>query len=164
MHQTPPALHPPDPRWCFHTLKPERAAALHRACFPLESAAWVKALVRRADVLYQQGRGLGLTAHTGTEPTLLGFGLLTLWPRYAELSDLIVVPSMRGQGLGTALIQTLVQHPLAKHMSVAELSVSVHNLRALALYQRLGFQERKRVQWHTANQSDTFIYLRLSLR
>ena len=58
----------------------------------------------------------------------------------AVLVSLYVAPEFSGQGLGLALVSTVVQQ--AKHSALARLLLTVtsNNHKALALYQKCGFQ------------------------
>lgn len=66
-----------------------------------------------------------------------GFGFVA--PEVPELS-VAVIEGMRGQGVGEALIQELMKRASAAGYKAMSLSVDRRN-RALALYQRLGFQD-----------------------
>ncbi|MCZ7546305.1 MAG: GNAT family N-acetyltransferase [Anaerolineae bacterium] len=76
----------------------------------------------------------------------VGFGLLTLWPHAAEVSDLTVAPALRGQGIGTALLRHLERAARAMQAERLEIGVAARNTRALALYRRLGFVEDRQVE------------------
>jgi ribosomal protein S18 acetylase RimI-like enzyme len=71
---------------------------------------------------------------------LCAFGQFYLRAGRCHLSRLAVAPTRRGRGLGTQLIQMLMQEG-TKTLGVTESSLFVHitNTSALALYQRLGF-------------------------
>jgi ribosomal protein S18 acetylase RimI-like enzyme len=77
--------------------------------------------------------------------SLIGSGQLISYPHAAELANLSVAPAWRGQGWGTRLIETLTA--VAHHWQIAYLEITVdeENGRALALYQRLGFTEDRRL-------------------
>ena len=64
----------------------------------------------------------------------------------AEFANLFVVPDYRGHGIGTALIGVLTAVARHQHITNLEICVTIDNPRALALYQRLGFQEDRRLQ------------------
>jgi ribosomal protein S18 acetylase RimI-like enzyme len=66
-----------------------------------------------------------------------GYGFVA--PEVPELS-VAVVPSMRGQGVGTALLKELMKRARAAGYKALSLSVDRANP-ALALYQRIGFQD-----------------------
>jgi ribosomal protein S18 acetylase RimI-like enzyme len=65
---------------------------------------------------------------------------------YAEIADLIVAPQHRGQGIGTAMVNVLMQ--MASHLGMerVEIGVNAGNSPALALYLRLGFVEDRRLK------------------
>ena len=68
-----------------------------------------------------------------------------------ELDDLYVFPSYRGRGIGTAVIQKCC----AETSQPVLLYVFLKNTRALALYQKLGFQ----IQCQTSQVSNTRLIL-----
>src|SRR5258707_5796416 len=76
------------------------AEELHRACWPNWSEDTIVELLTRVERLMQQGRGFGVVAFNA-DSGILGYGQLTVWPRTTEISDLIVVPTHRGRGIGT---------------------------------------------------------------
>jgi ribosomal protein S18 acetylase RimI-like enzyme len=69
-----------------------------------------------------------------------GFGQFYLRVARCHLSRLAVAPAYRGQGLGTQLIEMLLQEG-KKTLGVTQGSLFVHvtNTSAIALYERLGF-------------------------
>jgi len=69
----------------------------------------------------------------------LPVGRLSWWEsrEQAVLVDVILLPALRGQGLGTALLKTLLDHADARGLPV-ELHVAAGNP-AHRLYRRLGF-------------------------
>lgn len=77
--------------------------------------------------------------------SLLGSGQLIHYPHGAELANLSVAPAWRGQGWGSKLIGLLTA--VAHHWQIPYLEIVVDeaNPRALALYQRLGFVEDRRL-------------------
>ncbi len=68
-------------------------------------------------------------------------------PTWREISGLCTHPSRPGRGLGTALLA----HILAQHRAEGSrswLHVTQNNLRAITLYQRLGFQTVRGIEAH----------------
>ena len=57
---------------------------------------------------------------------------------HLHLADIIVSAERRGAGIGSALIQELMEEANREHIAL-RLMVSVMNQRALRLYERLGF-------------------------
>lgn len=92
-----------------------------------------------------------------------GFGMITLWSRVAEISDLVVDPAYRGQGIGTALIRYLCEVAVHYHYVTVEIGVMADNQPAHRLYERLGFVEDRIIQHQFADSLHDIIYLQRSL-
>ncbi|MFP4322053.1 MAG: GNAT family N-acetyltransferase [Anaerolineales bacterium] len=128
-------------------LRPARLedhVSLQRICWPERSAEASQAFLARvlADL---PGRGRGAVVVAQHAADVVGFGLLTYWPDVGEISDLVVGPAWRGQGIGSALIHDL-SYRVAKHgLSFVEIGVAQRNKRAYALYTRLGFSWQRSV-------------------
>jgi ribosomal protein S18 acetylase RimI-like enzyme len=73
-------------------------------------------------------------------------GQLVLYPHGAELANLTVVPERRGEGVGTAMIQVLTAVANYLNLPSLEIGVATSNVRALTLYQQLGFHQDRIVQ------------------
>ncbi|GAA4421977.1 GNAT family N-acetyltransferase [Acidovorax lacteus] len=69
----------------------------------------------------------------------LGYGLAVCERGWVGLFDLVVLPSARGQGLGTALVRALMDWGRQAGAQAAYLQVRSANPRAQQLYERLGF-------------------------
>lgn len=91
----------------------------------------------------QSGRGCWLIAERNGRT--VGCGELLIYPHGAELANLFVVPPHRGRGVGTALL--IVLSRIARHLEQTALEIGVHeeNVRAMSLYQRLGFAVERSV-------------------
>lgn len=63
--------------------------------------------------------------------------------------DISLLASWWGRGIGTAILRTLIARAVELRLDVS-LQVSLHNVRAHALYQRLGFVEEHRSDTHVA--------------
>lgn len=137
------------------------AEALQRSCWTEWPVDVVREVLARVDLLDRQRRGQGIVAAHGEQ--VLGFGQLSLWPRVAEISDLIVAPAYRGRGIGTAIIRYLVHLARTWRVSGVEIGAMESNTRALALYRRLGFQDGRTIQLETGYGPETVIYLYLPL-
>lgn len=115
-------------------------------------------LVQRAQNLARRQRGLGVVALV--EERICGFALATLWPSVAEISDLIVQPTYRRQGIGTRLILYLIEFAQEQRYSIVEIGVKRTNHEALRLYERLGFTLHRSMQYTAANTQHDIHYLR----
>jgi ribosomal protein S18 acetylase RimI-like enzyme len=88
-----------------------------------------------------------------------GFGMLTLWPRAAEISDLIVCPQHRSRGIGSRIIVYLTERAREMHVQTLEIGVACANPRALALYRRLGFADRRTIYLDLGSGPEPVLYL-----
>jgi ribosomal protein S18 acetylase RimI-like enzyme len=163
MAELPKALDPPDPHIRIRPVLLTDAEALHSNFWSDRPYTLVYQMIKRAQQIARQGRGMGVIM-TGESPYLLrGFGQLTMWPRCAEISDLFIHPELRSRGLGTTLIQYLTRS--AKEMSApaVEIGVSRTNSAALALYERLGFKPDHEVMVGMGGEQELILYLRIDL-
>lgn len=138
------------------------AANLNMMCWPERSHESVFELLHRTQKLAQNERGLGVVATWNNNPC--GFGMLTLWPRAAEISDLIVNANYRSQGIGSLIIDYLTNAALDMRVQVLEIGVALSNPRALALYRRLGFIDGRTIELELGNGPEPVLYLYKHLR
>jgi GNAT superfamily N-acetyltransferase len=59
---------------------------------------------------------------------------------YAYISDLVVLPSHRGQGYGAALLQQAEEWARQKGMTMLKIHVLAKNLQAATVYLHAGFR------------------------
>jgi ribosomal protein S18 acetylase RimI-like enzyme len=158
----PQALRAPDPAVVMRPVRVGDTPALRAACWPERDFETVYRFIMRARQAAAQGRGLGVTALDG-EGQVTGYGQVTQWPRCAEISDLIVAPSRRGAGIGTALIQYLTRAARERQATCVEIGVQRDNTGALALYRRLGFKDSLTRELDLGHGPEEVLYLRLKL-
>ena len=139
----------------------EDAPHIQRTCWPEQPQSKVVVLLQRAEKLRKRRRGLGVVAIR--EGVIYGFGMLTLWPRAAEISDLVVSARFRGQGVGTAIIQFLTDAARDLNASIVEIGVALSNTRALKLYRRLGFRDYRTIQVDLGQGPEPVLYLEKEL-
>lgn len=161
--ELPPALRSPDPALHIRPVRLSDAAALRAALWPERDFEEVYLFIRRAGAAASQGRGLGALVE-GPDETALGYGQVTLWPRCAEISDLMVAEARRDQGLGTALIQYLTRAAREMQAECIEIGGALTNPRAIALYRRMGFRDSRTVRVMTRTGPEDVLYLRIKLR
>jgi len=137
------------------------AFALQRNCWPQRTLEQIGVVLQQAERLARQKRGLGVVAEQDGEAC--AFGLLALYPRAAEISDLIVSTELRGRGIGTALIAFLTHEAQRLGATCLEIGVAESNPRARALYQRLGFVEARAIQVDLGKGPETVWYLAKTL-
>lgn len=163
MDKLPLALQKPDSKIVIRPVQLSDAEPLHARCWSDRPASSIYQLVSRAKQIAQQGRGLGIVVTGNSRYEILGYGQLTLWPRTAEVSDLIVMDSCRGQGIGTAMIQYLVRAAKEMHAPMVEIGVAYSNPGALALYRRLGFEDSHTIMLNLGDGLEEVLYLKLDL-
>jgi len=137
------------------------ALSLHKMCWPERPLHHIGKLLERTQKLAFSRRGLGVVAIR--DSVVCGFGMLTLWPRAAEISDLIVNPGYRDQGIGSMIITQLTETARNLHAQMVEIGVALSNPRALALYRRLGFTDHHTVEVDLGNGPEIVLYLTKSL-
>ena len=98
-------------------------------------------------------RGLAVVcvSRFGRQDVVVGYALLcSFWSNelhgeVCTIDELFITPAQRSRGLGSTLVRGLVRQelPFFRRAVAFELEVSPKNLRARALYERLGFVSRK---------------------
>ncbi|MGA1263997.1 MAG: GNAT family N-acetyltransferase [Prochlorothrix sp.] len=87
---------------------------------------------------------------SGENPPTIGYCILTfgysleLHGRTALIDELYLPPALRGQGLGTQILQRVIQVCQEQGMRMLELEVRPDNPKARGLYERLGFRKHSR--------------------
>jgi ribosomal protein S18 acetylase RimI-like enzyme len=135
--------------------------ALHEACWPEVPFDHLLDLLSNIVRRCEQQRAWALTALQDDKP--VGFGQLSSWTRGVEISDLIVSVCCRSQGIGTALIAGLLDIAQQQGFREVEIGVAENNERALALYQRLGFEIEQRIELDLGDGPEMVLYLKLVL-
>jgi ribosomal protein S18 acetylase RimI-like enzyme len=133
------------------------ADQLQQTCWPDRALDGITDLLARAEKLAQTRRGLGMVAIR--DGIACAYGMLTLWPRTAEISDLIVAASCRGQGIGSQIITSLTETARYLNVSVLEIGVALSNPRALSLYRRLGFADHHTIKLDLGHGLESVLYL-----
>lgn len=144
-------------------MRPVRATdsdRLRATCWPNRTFLTIYNLVTRAIRNASEGRGQGLVV-VGLDDNPLAYGQYTLWPTCAEISDLVVAEPLRGQGVGTAMIQTLIKRARTQGATAFEIGVALDNPRAAALYRRLGFEDSHTLMMDLERGKEKILFLRL---
>jgi ribosomal protein S18 acetylase RimI-like enzyme len=129
-------------RISFRKVQITDAHQLHHQFWHTQPLNHIEILLRRATADDGRHRGIALVGIVDTlnKPSIIAFGQLAPWKRSAEISDLIVSDEWRGQGIGTHLIHHLIHAACQFGYHTVEIGADCENTRAIALYQRLGFQ------------------------
>lgn len=109
----------------------------------------------------EKKRGLGIVVET--DEKIIAYGQYLRLTHYAEISDLTVSEAYRCQGIGTAMIQYLIQAIAKTDKKRIEIGVAESNPRALALYKKLGFKISYDLTLNLGKGHEKVIYLRLNL-
>jgi ribosomal protein S18 acetylase RimI-like enzyme len=59
---------------------------------------------------------------------------------YAEIKRMYVRPAFRGLGLGKLMLEHLADHARRRGVHVLRLETGIHQVEAIRLYQRFGFE------------------------
>jgi ribosomal protein S18 acetylase RimI-like enzyme len=156
----PIALRSPNPAVPMRPVRLADADALHAYCWPNRSLLAIHNLITAARRSQKDERGLGLVV-TDQDDKALGYGQFTLWPTCAEISNLAIAEPLRGKGLGTTLIQTLVQKAATLRAISFEIGVAAANQRAANLYRRLGFAYSHSLTLDLGHGLEKVLFLRL---
>ncbi len=157
------ALQTPDPNIRIRPVLSADINFLQCEFWPERTHTAIQQLVRRAQQIARQGRGLGIVVVDAERDVLIGYGQLTLWPRGGEISDLFVANHCRGQGIGTTMIQYLVRAAREMYVPLVEIGAAHSNPAALVLYRRLGFVDDYTLTLDLGNGPEAVTYLRLDL-
>lgn len=125
----------------------EALAEIHRACFPPREA-W------GADAIALQ---LGLFGVFGFAAEAGGMLLARTAADQAEVLTLAVLPGLRRQGLGRALLEAAMAEAARRGATVMTLEVSVDNLAAQTLYRQAGFAAVGRRRRYYADGADALV-------
>ena len=129
----------------FRWATPADFKLLHAACYPEKS--WAQFRQHFYDLLdwQEHGRCYWLVAEDNAGQ-IVASGQLILYPHGAELANLAVILARRGEGIGSAVIEALMAVARRLNLDSLEIGVTADNDHALALYQRLGFIEDRRLE------------------
>ncbi len=158
--QEPLALQAPPTSIVMRPVRATDSDRLRATCWPNRTFLTIYNLVTRAIRNASEGRGQGLVV-VGLDDNPLAYGQYTLWPTCAEISDLVVAEPLRGQGVGTAMIQTLIKRARTQGATAFEIGVALDNPRAAALYRRLGFEDSHTLMMDLERGKEKILFLRL---
>jgi ribosomal protein S18 acetylase RimI-like enzyme len=131
----------------FRLAQPADLFGWHHACYPTQLFATARE--RFAHILEMQAAGRCyqvIVQESRPDGAIIGGGRLVHYLNNAEIADLNIAPAYQGQGIGAALIEVLLAIGRHLRLPAVEIGVTAENSRALALYQRLGFTEDRRLR------------------
>jgi ribosomal protein S18 acetylase RimI-like enzyme len=161
----PIALQHPNLNLTIRQVRLSDGSLLHSHLWQNRDHATIQDFIQRLLKFEAKKRGTGIVVldNTRSSEMIIAYGQVTQWVKCAEISDLFVHPSYRGQGIGTAMIQYLTHHVLTLQVSCVELGVAISNQRALALYRRLGFKDSYTLQLDLGKGTESVLYLAIDL-
>jgi ribosomal protein S18 acetylase RimI-like enzyme len=159
----PRALYPPDPAVRLRPVTQNDVEPLLADCWREYSLERAQEILRIIQRYTEQQTGFGIVALAEDNTTIIGYGQVMSWTTCAEISDLIVTTARRSQGIGTAIIQYLMQVAIRLKFPCVEIGVAASNPRALALYQLLGFEYGYKLELDLGQGKEAVYYLQMSL-
>ncbi|MBZ0283270.1 MAG: GNAT family N-acetyltransferase [Anaerolineae bacterium] len=163
MIQIPLALHPPESTIPIRPARLSDVDGLHTYCWPARAFNSIYDLVLRAERSAADQRGLAVVI-AGKDNIIRGYGQVMAWPTCGEISDIVVAEACRGQGYGTAIIQTLARAAQRIGINEVEIGAAMSNPRAVALYRRLGFEDSHTMMLNLGKGKEKVLFLRLVLQ
>ncbi len=161
----PKALGLPDKRFSIRPVCIDDVSILQSCLWHERTIEDIEGFIQRILTFRDNRRGIGIVVLDGNNASLpiVAYGQMMQWLQCVEISDLLVHSQYRDQGIGTAMIQFLIQFVLSQHKECVELGVAESNPRALALYRRLGFCDSYTLHLDLGQGNEPVIYLRLDL-
>lgn len=142
---------PRPPRW-------SDALDIQRNCFPEQTLKEVQDYLRWC--LDRQGKGRLVRLVAEADGQVVASGQLTLLRDRGEIGSLVVAEPYRSRGIGTALVQALVEKAREHQVRTLEISASTDAPWIQAWYERLGFTFRRT---HTFPGQEQVAILQLTL-
>jgi ribosomal-protein-alanine N-acetyltransferase len=132
--------------------------AIEEASFP---SPWARAAM--SEELRREHGALYLAAEVAGK--LVGYAGMWIFAGEAHIMNIAVDPPCRRQGIGEALLIALLQRAVALNAQMAYLECRPSNQRAIALYQKLGFQPYgRRPHYYRDTGEDALLLAREELR
>lgn len=109
----------------------DEAAVLEQLCF---SEPWSR---RSLQLLLQRGQAIGVACEQNGH--CIAYGGMLLTPFEGQITNLAVHPDARHRGIGTALLQSLLDQAEDSRLEAVFLEVRVSNIAAISLYRKMRF-------------------------
>jgi GNAT superfamily N-acetyltransferase len=119
----------------------------------LGASAWPEPMrIHLLQIQFAARRHAGLASHPGSQSWIIeadgapaGWLVQAVMPHETRIVEIMVLPELRGQGIGSAALQAVI----AKATGAVRLKVNETNSAAIRLYERLGFRriEQDELQW-----------------
>lgn len=109
----------------------------------LENQYWTRGVTRDALARAQTGATAWIGARDARGKLIATARANSDGSRHAYVADVAVAPDYRGQGLGAALVELLLDHPAVRGAALVRLATSD----AQPFYERFGFQSEEQIQF-----------------
>jgi ribosomal protein S18 acetylase RimI-like enzyme len=120
---------------------PSDASDLHKSCFPEQTLEKTQEYLRWCLAEQTRGRLVCLVAEENGQAVAIG--QLALLRNKGEIGSLVVSRDYRRKGIGTALVQALIEQARQRHLHTLEITANVNTPWIRAWYERLGFTYRR---------------------
>lgn len=130
---------------------------LYRTCWTDRDIRLIEEFIQRSLEMMHYRYGYALVAEY--QGQVVAFGLLTVWPQAAEISDLIVSPLHQGRGVATAIIKRLTEEAWNLGAYKLEIGAANSNTRAYNLYRHLGFIPEREIKLNLGKGLEPVTYL-----
>lgn len=88
--------------------------------------------------------------------TVIGYMILVYYKSNIRIYSIAILPQFRKKGYGTKLILHALDIAKKMHKKYLSLEVNVHNKRAIALYETIGFIKQCRIQKYYHGKVDAY--------
>lgn len=97
--------------------------------------------------------------------TLVGYGILTIGAGESHVLNLCIAPGQQGKGYGRKMLEQMVAEARRAQVECVFLEVRPSNPQAIALYQRMGFNEigRRKAYYPAKNGREDALVMALAL-
>ncbi len=136
------------------------ALDLQRNCWPERAERSVR--MRIVDMLLRQQREVAWGVVAVVDGAAVAYGQVARWLSGGEISDVIVCEALRGNGIGRALVEQLVEIAREAGLPEVEIGAAVSNPVALNLYRSIGFKDRRQVMLDLGDGPEPVIYLAMT--
>jgi GNAT superfamily N-acetyltransferase len=108
---------------------------------------------------YFDGESFGATQRDESGAVIAGISGFT-WGGCCFVSYLWVAEEFRGRGLGGALLKVFERNAIEKNCTIAFLAS--HSFQSPGFYERMGYEERARIEDYPVGHTDVFFAKRLA--
>lgn len=134
-------------------------AELEKLCF---SQPWSAGSL---ELLTKEGIGVGYLCTDKENPTTVtAYGGMLITVDEGQITNIAVHPDHRREGLGTAIVRTLLRHAQNERLASVTLEVRASNAAAIALYKNAGFAEVGRRKGFYSRPTEDGLIMEIKLK